>query len=301
MPKIILNRHAIEIGNLDKIFFPKSKITKGDLIEYYKKNASIILHHCKNRPLVMLRFPNGITSEPFYQKNAGEYFPSWIKTINIKSRSIEGSKNFVVCNNAATLVYIANQACITPHLWLSRIDKLDYPDLLIFDLDPYSGKPSEFKLVCKVALLLKQVLEDCGLICFVMTTGSHGLHVRVPIKRDSDFAFVREFAKSVTEKIIEKYPEEVTLQSRKERRKNKVLVDIMRNSYGATAVAPYAIRAHEKAPVATPLEWDEIRSKTLTSQKYNIQNIFARLSKKGDIWSKMQQSAKSLKKAQKHL
>lgn len=300
MPKIVLNKRTFNIENLDKIFFPKTKITKGNLIEYYEKNSKIIIPHCKDRALVMHRFPSGIEGNSFYQKNASDYFPSWIKTIEIENRTIEGENRFVICNDTATLVYIANQGCITPHMWLSKIDKLEYPDTLIFDLDPSSDDPKEFKMICEVALLLKEILSDFELNSFVMTTGSHGLHVRVPLKQEVTFEESRNFARAIGEIAIKQVPTKITLESRKEKRKNKILIDIMRNSFGATAVMPYAVRAKEGAPIATPIEWKEVKSKTLRAQKYNIKNIFRRLNEKGDIWKNMKKSQGSIKKALKY-
>jgi bifunctional non-homologous end joining protein LigD len=194
-------------------------------------------------------------------------------------------------------VYIANQGCITPHMWLSKIDKLDYPDVLIFDLDPAGEKVNNFKIIADTAIALKNILENCGLSTYVMTTGSRGLHVRVPLKPDHTFDEVRAFAKSVAEIIIAQDPEHITLESHKEKRVNKLLIDIMRNSFGATAVVPYAARAHEHAPVATPLEWKELEDSKLRSDTYTIKTIFKRLEDKGDVWKNMQKHAHSLKSA----
>jgi bifunctional non-homologous end joining protein LigD len=178
---IRLNGHPITAEHLDKIYFPADKITKGELLEYYKKIAPRLIPYTKNRPLTMDRYPEGIAGESFYQKNASSYFPAWIKLKKIAKKE-GGFNNYVVCQNAATLVYIANQGCITPHMWLSKITKLNYPDVLVFDLDPYGEKVTNFKPIRDAALMLKEILEKCGLTVFVMTTGSRGLHVRVPLK-----------------------------------------------------------------------------------------------------------------------
>lgn len=301
MTKITLNRHVINIQNEDKIFFPEGKITKGELVEYYKKNSANILRHCSDRALVMNRYPNGIYGEGFFQKNVSEYFPPWIERIKVKSRTVGGSNDFLVCNNAASLVYTANQACITFHMWLSKIDKMDYPDVIVFDLDTHSEDISQFRLICDVAIFLKEILEKHGLSSWVMTTGSKGLHVRVPIIRKYTFSKVREFAKKIAEMAVAIDPKQITLESRKEKRKGKILIDVVRNSFGATAVIPYSLRPKPYAPVATPIDWKELKDKKLTSQKYNIKNIFSYLSKKGDVWSKMKRSSRSLDKALKLL
>lgn len=294
MNVIKLNNHKITLGNENKIFFPKNKITKGDLIKYYQKIAPNILPYLKDRAISMQRFPNGIKGKSFYEKNAPDYFPKWIKTVNVK-RKTGGSYNCVVCQNAATIVYIANQGCITPHVWLSKIKKLNYPDKIIFDLDPAKNSHTDFKLTCKTAKALKKIIESIGLTAWVMTTGSKGLHIYIPIKIEQTFDKVREFAKQIAKKVVAKNPDKLTLEARKEKRKNKLLIDIMRNGFGATVVTPYAIRPIKGAPVATPLEWKELDKKNLSSQSYNIKNIFNRLKKKGDAWKLMQKNKKSLK------
>ncbi len=295
-----LNGHDIQLSHEDKFYFPKSKITKGEMLDYYESVAPYLLPYVHDRAITMDRFPGGITGESFYQKNAGDYFPDWIETKKIMNRSAESKRdttNYVVCQNAATLVYIANQGCITPHMWLSKIDKLDYPDVLIFDLDPAGEKIKNFKLISDTALALKKVLESYSLTPYVMTTGSRGLHVRVPIKPEHTFDEVRDFAKAAAQKVIDQYPEHLTLNAHKEQRVNKLLIDIMRNSFGATAVVPYAVRAREHAPVATPLEWHELADSTLRSDTYTIKTIFKRLDKIGDVWKTMHTKKESLKKA----
>lgn len=281
---------SVQISNSDKILFPEHKITKGNLIEYYQKIAPIMVPLMKDRAVSMHRFPDGIHQEGFYQKDIANYYPDWIKSVRISKEG--GYNKMVVCNNAATLVYLANQACITPHLWLSRIDKLHYPDRMIFDLDP--GKEGDFALVCKTALLLRQALQDYGLIPFVMTTGSKGLHVVVPLKRKEKFDNVRLFAHKVAELFAQKDPQNLTIEPRKDKRKGRLYIDVARNAYAQTGVAPYAVRALPGAPVATPLEWDELEDKRLTAQTYTIKNIFKRIDKVGDVWKDINKSARAI-------
>ncbi len=300
MSFIKLNGHEIILSHQDKLYFPKSKITKGELLDYYEKIAPYLLPYIHNRPITMDRYPEGITGESFYQKNAGDYFPNWIQLQKIPNKSEQRKHDitsYVVCQNIATLVYIANQGCITPHMFLSNIRKLNYPDVLVFDLDPPGKVVKNFKIVSDTALLLKNILEQYGLKSYVMTTGSRGLHVRVPIKQEFTFDDVRAFAKSVAEIAISQNPQKLTLESRREKRGRKLLVDIMRNSFGATAVIPYAVRAREKAPVAAPLEWHELKDTKLRSDSYTIQTIFKRLKKMGDEWHAMHKHPQSLKKA----
>lgn len=286
-------RRSVEITHVDKILFPESTITKGDIIDYYAHIAHLMIPFTKDRPLTMQRYPHGITEEGFYQKNIGDYFPDWIKRAAVKNKD-EGMTTYVVANDIATLVYLANQLCITPHLWLSKIDALDYPDRMIFDLDPADD---DFRLVAWTANLLKNVLEELGLHPFVMTTGSRGVHIIVPLKKKDPFDVIRDFAHDIARLLEDQYPEKLTTNPRKDKRGGKLLIDYLRNSYGATAVAPFAIRAREHAPVATPVFWEELADGTLKSTSYTIKNIFNRIEEKKDPWAAFNKSAMSLTKA----
>jgi bifunctional non-homologous end joining protein LigD len=299
MPIKKIGRTAVDLTNTDRILFPKSKITKGALIEYYQKIAPTMLPYLKDRPISMHRYPNGIQEEGFYQKNAGEYFPEWIATKGIKKED-NTVVNYVMVNNTETLVYLANQACITIHPWLSKKNKLDYPDRMIFDLDP-SHKSITFTDIADTARALKLLLEEIGLPTFVMLTGSHGIHVYVPLKRQATFDTVRQFAHDVAEYLVAHNPKLLTLEIRKNKRGKRIFVDTLRNAWGATGVAPYSVRAHEGAPVATPLEWHELDNKKLSSQAYTIETIFKRLKKVGDPWQDMMKKATTLGKARKLL
>lgn len=292
-----IGRYSVNITTPDRILFPDDKITKLQLIEYYLTYADYITPHTKNRPLTMHRFPEGIEHEGFYQKNAAEYFPRWIKTVPVvhENRTV----HYVVGNNAATLAYLANQACITFHLWLSKINNLHKPDRIIFDLDP-SG--TDFNQVRRAAFDLRELLEDeLGLVSFVMTTGSRGLHVLVPLKQKYDFDFVHNFTHAIAHIMVARNPKDLTLEVRKDKRKGKIFVDYLRNSFSATAVAPYSVRAKSGAPVATPLYWQEAEDKKLHPQKYTLKNIDRRLEHMGDPWQNVMKHACSLRKAEKVL
>ncbi|TET06743.1 ATP-dependent DNA ligase [Candidatus Dependentiae bacterium] len=292
MGTIRLGRYVIKTSNEDKILFPKHKITKGELIDYYHRIGPIMVPYTKNRPISMVRYPDGIKEEGWYQKDAGEYFPKWIKTKPIKKQK-DGYTNYVVINNVATLVYLANQACIAPHIWLSKIDKLNYPDRMIFDLDP-SGK--DFNMVRKGALLIKEKLDELALPSFVMTTGSRGVHIVVPLKRVHTFDWVRTFAYDLSTILIKHNPDLFTLEIRKVKRKELVFIDTLRNAFGQTGIAPYAVRPKPGAPVATPIEWKEVNNSRLRPNQYTIRNIFTRLDRIGDSWKGIDRHAVSLLK-----
>lgn len=287
-----VDRHSITITNPDRILFPQDKLTKLDLINYYHEIAPIMIPHMHGRPVSMQRFPEGINHEGFYQKDAGDYFPAWIKRQEMETE--EGNKivHYVVCNNAATLVYLAQQAVITPHLWLSTTKKLNYPDRMIFDFDP----PSEhaFADVMQAAKAMRKLLEEHGLVPHVMTTGSKGLHVTSPIKPQHTFDVVRATARALAQELVSRYPDLVTINVRKDAREGKVFVDYLRNAWGQTGVAPYAVRARDGAPIATPLHWDELTAR-MQAQKFTMQNIFKRLARMDDPWKDMHKSARVLR------
>lgn len=304
MPTLKIGRRSIEVSNLQKILFPKDKITKGDILDYYERIAKYMVPHMKNRPITMQRFPDGIRDNGFYQKNISDYFPKWIDYIPIKKQE-DGVVKYAICNDAATLIYLANQLCLTPHLWLSKVDDVNTPDRIIFDLDPSSksavSSPTSFANVKKAAVLLKALLEELGLTSYVMTTGSRGAHVVVPLKRNYDFDEVRDFARDVAELLVSENPKLLTIEVRKGKRRGRIFVDYLRNAFGQTAVAPYAVRAKPGAPVATPITWQELRSAGMHAQRFTIKNIFKRLSTKKDPWHDIDKHAQSLAAARKKL
>lgn len=197
----------------------------------------------------------------------------------------------ILCDDKNTLLWLANQNCITPHIWLSKIDKPDYPDRMIFDLDPPARKG--FSVVVEAALLLREILEKKHkLKTFIMTTGSRGLHVVIPIKRNRKYEDVRHFAREIADELTASDPKKYTTEARKEKRRGRLYIDVMRNSKGATAVAPYSVRPREGAPIATPISWSELKDSSLRSDSFHIRNIQKRLRK--NPWSGMERSAKTI-------
>jgi bifunctional non-homologous end joining protein LigD len=277
----------------DKVLFPESGITKNDVINYYDTIADYILPYLSDRPLTMQRFPKGITEGGFFQKNASDYFPDWIETVNIKKEG--GWVHHVVCNTKETLLYLVNQYVLTFHVTLSKIDTIQNPDKLIFDLDP----PKEnFELAIKAAKALRYILEEeLGLKAYITTTGSKGLHVATPIKPDKNFDEVHQFAKQVATYACVRNPKEFTTAIRKDKREGRLYIDFIRNSYAQTSVCPFSIRALEKAPVATPLSWNELNDTALNAQTYTISSIFKRLETTGNPWKDFEKHAKSITSA----
>ncbi|MCF7852225.1 MAG: non-homologous end-joining DNA ligase [Simkaniaceae bacterium] len=282
----------VKISHPDKILFPKDNITKDMLIDYYRAVSQWMLPLLKDHPLVMQRFPDGIKHAGFYQKNISDYFPSWIASIGVK-REAKGQGHLILCQNKNTLLYIANLACLTPHLWLSSSTKIDCPDRMIFDLDPPKGK---FDLAIKAARALKDFLEkNLKLKAFVMTTGSRGLHVVIPIKPTHPFDEVRAFAKAIAAHIAEEHPKEFTIQPRKNRRRGRLFIDYLRNAYAQHAAAPYSIRPIDGAPIAMPVSWNELGH--VHAQSFHLKNIKRHLSQRSNPWASFKSSHRNITRA----
>jgi bifunctional non-homologous end joining protein LigD len=284
-----IDGRIVVITHPEKVLFPNDGITKRELVAYYQRIAATMLPHLRERPIVMERYPDGISGQKIFQKNTPSYFPGWISVVALPKKG--GIVRHVVCDEASTLVYLANQAVITSHAWLSRIDKPIRPDQMIFDLDPSNG---DFRAVCKAAKLLRERLLEEGLTSFVKTTGSRGLHVLVPLNRHANFDSVRAFVRRVTETFVQIDPEHLTTAVRKDKRKGRIFVDTARNAYAQTAAPAYAVRPRDRAPVAAPLEWKELDSHQLKPDLYSIRNIFDRLDKTGDPWKDLKQHAQGL-------
>jgi bifunctional non-homologous end joining protein LigD len=281
---------TVEIGNPDKVLFPDTGVTKADLADYYARIAPTMLPHLTDRPVTMQRFPDGISDDGFYQKKAPEHFPAWVRRVSIEVEERDESQPQVVCDDAATLLYLVDQACITPHVWLSRADTLHHPDRLIFDLDPPSD---DFASVRFAARRLRETLDAVGLVPFIMTTGSQGAHVVVPLDGAASFDTVRAFAHDLADVVGARHPDRLTTAVRTNKRRGRLFLDYLRNAYAQNSVAPYAVRPLPGAPIATPLDWDELDG-ALHSQSYSLRNIFRRMGQKDDPWGRIQEAARSL-------
>ena len=269
----------VEVSNADKVLFPGDGITKRHLAEYYAKVAPTALPHYRDRPLTLQRFPDGIGTDGFFQKNAPDHFPDWVARAEVAKA--DGTVTHAMANEAAVLVYLADQGCITLHLALARADTPRYPDRMIFDLDP---SDDDFGKVQEVARAVKQALDARGLPSFVQTTGSRGLHIVLSLDASADVDALRPFARGLAQEVAKAQPKLATTEQRKAKRGDRVLVDTFRTAYGQTAVAPYAVRARAGAPVATPLRWDEAFASDLTPTRYDIRSVLRRLAQTDDPW-----------------
>jgi len=299
--KVRAGRITVELSNTAKVLFPADGITKGDLVAYYQAVAGEMLPLLRDRPVSMTRFPDGITSRGIVQKNAPDYFPDWITRVRVRKEG--GSLQQVVCDKPATIVYLANQACIELHTFLSRLNRIDEPDQLIFDLDPPDA--DRFGDVRLCALRLRELLTgELGLPTFVKTTGGKGLHVHAPLNAREGFDTVREFARQASDVLAARNPDLVTTEQRKDKRRARIYADIMRNAYAQLAVAPYSVRARLGAPVATPLSWEELADEALRPGQFTLRSVPDRIRKTGRTggpWAGMSRHRSGLGKAQESL
>jgi len=291
-----VGRRAVAVSSLDKVLFPDIGLTKGDLIAYYHEAAHLILPHLADRPLVMHRFPDGIEGQGFFQKEVSDYFPDWIERVTVRKEG--GTVTHAVCSDQASLVYLVNQNMITPHVWLSRTDKLHHPDRLVFDLDP-SGL--DFEPVREGARAFRDLLRELGLDSYLMTTGGRGLHVVTPLDRKAEFKTVRGFARAVADLLAARDPRRFTTESRKEQRKGRVFLDYLRNGYAQTVVAPFGVRARPGGPVAMPIPWEQLDEHDLRGDRYRVRNVVGDLARAQDPWKGIGRKGHSLVAARKRL
>jgi bifunctional non-homologous end joining protein LigD len=263
----------VEVSRPEKLFWPEDGYTKGDLVAYYRAVSPWLLPVLKDRPIVLTRYPDGIHGKSFYQKNAPAFIPEWIETVPIWSEGGEKDVNYIVCQNEASLVYLANSGAIPLHIWPSRRDRLQHPDWCILDLDP---KGAPFKDVITLAKAIRKLAKEIGLPTAVKTSGSTGLHVLVPLGGQCTFDQSRVLGQLISTVIERRHPDISTTARVVEKRKGKVYLDFLQNRHGQLLVTPYSVRPLPGAPVSAPLRWTEVTSK-LTPQQFTIKNILPRL------------------------
>jgi bifunctional non-homologous end joining protein LigD len=296
-PTVTAGRRRVAITHPDRVVFPDAGLTKLDLARYYADVAGVMVPHVRGRPLALQTFPRGVGGEGYFVKNAPRHFPDWITTVAVPKRE-GGTINQVLANDAPTLVYLAGQNAITPHVWTSRADRLEYPDRIVFDLDPSTQRFAEVRAAAR---LLGDLLRDLGLERFAMTTGSRGLHVVVPLRRTADYDKVNDFARAVGAALAEQDPRRLTVEFRRNRRGERIFIDVGRNAYGQHAVAPYAVRALPNAPVATPLHWAELDDRRLKPQRWTAVSVRDRLADGGDPWAAINRHARGIGPARRAL
>lgn len=273
----------LRLTHLNKIYFPESGYTKRHLLAYYYRMSEYILPFLKDRPLVLRRYPDGITGESFFQKEAGGTAPDWIDTVTVYSEERRANMDYFVANDQAALLYLTNLGCIDHNPWSSRRDDLDHPDWVFFDLDPTEG--TEFSTVVTLARAIHKQLQSLALTCYLKTSGATGFHLYVPIERRYTYEQVRTFADIVGRLVSTEHPDKVTHERTvRKRPRGKVLLDAFQNAKGKPLAAVYTVRAFPRAPVSTPIEPEELRAR-LRPDEWTLKTIFGRLEKKGDLWA----------------
>lgn len=259
----------VDFTNLEKVLYPRLKVTKGQVIDYYIKIAPKMLDELSDRPMVLTRFPDGVDKPGFYEKDAPQGTPNWVKTFRKYSEAAEREINYILCNDLDTLLWLANLASIEMHMTLSRADSFESPDVILFDLDP--KPPASFDDVVKVALLIKERLDALSLVCYVKTSGKKGLHVIMPIAKGHTFRQTREFVHKIG-RYLEKTTDKVVSERSKSNTSGKIYIDYVQNSHGRTMICPYSLRATANATVSTPLKWSEIE-KGLNPEEFNLFSV----------------------------
>lgn len=273
---------GVRLTHPDRVLYPEQQVTKRELAKFYVDVEQWILPHAAGRPLSVVRCPQGRAVQCFYQKHVSEGLPEAIEGVRIKEK--EGEGTYIMIEDLAGLISLVQIGVLEIHPWGSRADKVDSPDIMIFDLDP--GEGVSWKDVVDGARLMHERLAQLGLKSYVKTSGGKGLHVVTPLMRRSDWDELKDFAKAVADNVVAQDPEKYIATMSKEKRKGKIFIDYLRNSRGATSVAAYSTRARKGAPVSTPLRWDEL-SPQLKPDAFTIANIKKRLaSLKRDPWEK---------------
>ena len=296
--EIKIGKHVVAQTNRQKIYWPEEGYTKGDMLDYYDRVSDFILPFLKGRPLSLKRNPNGITDAGFYHKDAGENTPSYVDVFKVKSGSKDKIIDYIVCNNKATLLYVANLGCIEMNPWNSTTKKPGNPTWMVIDIDP-SAK-NTFQDVVDVAQVTKDVLAGAGVKSYCKTSGSSGLHVYVPLKNRYEYETVKNFAHVVASLVQEQLPDTTSLVRSLSKRGSNIYIDYLQNRTGQTLASVYSLRPVPGAQVSTPLEWKEVTHKLHPSQ-FTIKNIFKRLEKKGDLFAPVIKEGESLSKALKNL
>jgi bifunctional non-homologous end joining protein LigD len=283
----------VVITHPDKLLFPDDGISKGELASYYEMVAPIMVPHVRARPITMERYNQGIGAEGFFQKDVSKGFPTWLQRVEVPKKG--GTVHHPIVTDTRSLLWLANQNCITPHVWTSRAPNLHHPDICVFDLDP--SRDDEPDVLRAAALALRDLLEDLNLPSWVKTSGSKGFHVVVPLDGKAGIGEVAGFAHRVGTMLVKLDAAHLTQEFSKADRGGRIFVDTGRNGYSATFAAPYAVRAKRGAPVSAPCRWEEIESGAVEPRTFMLRTMAARIEEVGDLWSDLLQRRRSLKRA----
>jgi bifunctional non-homologous end joining protein LigD len=278
------------ITHPEKLLFPEDGITKGELAAYYETMAAVLVPHIRGRPITMERYPAGIGAKGFWQKDVSKGFPAWLERVEVPKK--DGVVHHPVVRDTRSLLWIANQNTITPHVWTSRAPNLYSPDICVFDLDPSEDQPDVLRTA---ACALRDLLAELGLRSWLKTSGSKGFHIVVPLDGKAGFGDVARFAHGVGTLLVERDPEHLTQEFSKADRGGRILVDTGRNGYSATFAAAYAVRAKPGAPVSAPCTWEELESGAVGPRTFTLRTMDRRVAEVGDAWSDLRRRKYSLR------
>jgi len=281
--RVRIGRREVRFSNPDKVFFPERGLTKGDLVRYYLDVAPHVLNHVRNRPMQMLRYPDGVDGFRFYQKRVPVPHPDWLDTVHVRFPSGR-TADFPVCNDAASLAWIVNLGCIDLHTWHCRIEDVERPDYLLIDLDPSEGNP--WSHVQQIAMVVKEVEDELGLTSFPKTSGATGLHILAPIKPELRFSAVRDFARALAQEVVRRIgDEDVATTTWKVADRRGVFVDYGQNARDRTIACAYSIRPTPDARASAPLRWDEVAD--VDPSRFTLDTMRDRVADIGDPMSGM--------------
>jgi bifunctional non-homologous end joining protein LigD len=297
---------SVVVTHPEKVMFPDDGITKGDLVDYYDFVGPVMLPHIERRPITMERFNRGVGTAGFFQKNVSRGFPAWLERVEVPKKG--GTVNHPLVTEARSLRWLANQNCVTMHVWPSRAPRLERPDVCVFDLDPATatetrkhggarrsrGADRDLEVLIDAALGLRDLLGELGLACWIKTTGSKGFHIVVPLDESADWSEASEFAHHVGAELVRRDPEHLTQEFSKVDRGGRIYVDTGRNGYSATFAAPYTVRAKPGAPVSAPCTWEEIARGKVTPHSFTLKTMRKRIQAVGDLWKELLTSGQSL-------
>ena len=268
------------ITHPEKLLFPADGISKGELAAYYEAIAPVMLPHLFGRPVTLERFPAGIEKKGFMQKDVVKGFPEWLERVEVPKKG--GTSHYPLVRDLRSLLWLANQNCITPHVWTSRHPTLHTPDLCVFDLDPSRDDPGELRAG---ALAVRALLGELGLASWVKTSGSKGFHIMVPLDGQTDYETTWHFAHGSGALLVKRHPELFTQEFLKTERAGRILIDTGRNGPGATFAAAYAVRPKPGAPVSAPCTWEEVETGAAQPQSFGLRVMQARVERHGDLWA----------------
>jgi bifunctional non-homologous end joining protein LigD len=278
------------ITHPEKVLFPEDGITKGELAAYYEAIAPVMIPHIRGRPVTMERYPAGIGAKGFMHKDVSKGFPEWLERVEVPKK--DGTVHHPVVCDTRSLLWIANQNCITPHVWTSRTPKLYHPDICVFDLDP--SKENEPDVLRTATLRIRDLLNELGVTSWVKTSGSKGFHIVVPLDGRAGFGDVSRFAGRVARLLIARHPDTLTQEFSKKDRAGRIYVDTGRNGYSATFAAAYAVRPKAGAPISAPCAWQEIERGVVEPRTFTLRTMAARVAEVGDLWADMRRRRWSL-------